>query len=200
MQSLAPDLPFLVDLLVDLTILGGALAAAYKFRVFDVMGHRYRSEVWCTSTPVGESEPGRFLFVGNFVIHNTGNRPLRVTRVRLSLQRPWEGDAVIDSERTTEVVAREFGGDAGTSWFQIRAGERSIFPLRVYLDELRAPLIFQCDFRWKHRGQPSEFAWLYDPRLPMTWWSEPTPGLPVAYDPWTETSPPADRDIDETCA
>jgi hypothetical protein len=192
--SLTSNLPSLIDLLVNLTILGGGLAAAYKFRVFDVLAHRYRSEVWCTSTPVSEPEPGRFLFVGNFVIHNTGDRPLRVTRVRLSLLKPSPDDTIIDSERTKEVVAREFGSDAGTSWFQIRAGERSIFPLRVYLDELSGPLIFQCDFRWKHRGQPSEFAWLYDPRLPMTWWSEPTPGLPDAYDPSAETSGSLPRD------
>lgn len=183
MEALVPGLSVTVDLLVDLTIVVGALAAAYKFRVFGVLAHRYRSEVWCTSTPVGEDEPGRVLFVGNFVIHNTGDRPLKVTYVRLSLRRPVAGDIVIDSERTTEVVAREFGLDAGTSWFQIRAGERSIFPLRVYLEELSGPLIFQCDFSWKHRGQPSEFAWLYDPRLPMTWWSEPTPSLPERIDP-----------------
>jgi len=185
MPSLTSDLPSLLSLLVNLTILVGGLAAAYKFRVFDVMAHRYRSEVWCTSTPVGESEPGRFLFVGNFVIHNTGDRPLKVTRVKLALRRPEAGDRIIDSDRTTPMVEREFGSDSGTSWFQIRAGERSIFPLRVYLDELPGPLVFQCDFDWKHRGRPSEFAWLYDPRLPMTWWSEPTPGLPDAYDPTT---------------
>ena len=48
------------------------------------------------------------------------------------------------------------------------------------------PLVFQCDFSWKHRGKPSEFAWLYDPRLPTTWWSEPTPALPEQYDPTTK--------------
>jgi hypothetical protein len=190
MQFPVPDLSFLIDLLVNLTILGGGLAAAYKFRVFDVMAHRYRSEVWCTSTPAREPEPGRFLFVGNFVIHNTGDRPLKVTRVRLSLQRPYEDDVIIDTERTREIVAREFASDEGTSWFKIRAGERSIFPLRVYLDDLSGPIIFQCNFFWKHRSQPSMFAWLYDPRLPMTWWSEPTPGLPEAYDPSAEMIPP----------
>ena len=191
MQFFAPDLPSLLDLLVSLTIIAGGLAAAYKFRVFDVMAHRYRSEVWCTSTPVAESEPGRFLFVGNFVIHNTGDRPLKVTRVRLSLEKPYEEDNIIDTERTSEIVVRELASDAGTSWFKIRAGERSIFPLRVYLDELPGPVIFRCTFSWKHRGQPSMFAWLYDPRLPMTWWSEPTPGLPEAYDPSAESTPPS---------
>lgn len=186
MQSLTSDLPSLLSLLVNLTILGGGLAAAYKFRVFDVMAHRYRSEVWCTSTPVGDSEPGRFLFVGNFVIHNTGDRPLKIKWVKLALRKPEPGDRIIDSDRTTPLVDREFGSDAGTSWFQIRAGERSIFPLRAYVDEMPGPLVFQCDFSWKHRGKPSEFAWLYDPRLPMTWWSEPTPALPEAYDPTTK--------------
>lgn len=177
------NLPDILGLLVNLTIVAGGLAAAYKFRVFNVMAHRYRSEVWCTSTPVGESEPGRFLFVGNFVIHNTGDRPLKVTKVRLALLEPEQGDRIIDSDRATRIVQREFGSDTGTSWFMIRAGERSIFPLRVYLDRIAGPMIFHCDFDWTHRGRPSEFAWLYDPRLPMTWRSEPTPSLPERYDP-----------------
>jgi hypothetical protein len=172
-----------LDLLVGLTILGGGLAAAYKFRVLDVLAHRYRSEVWCTSTPVGDEEPGRVLFVGNFVIENTGDRPLKVTRVMLSLLTPHRDDRIIDSDRAEPLVQRQFGSDSGSSWFTIKAGERSIFPLRVYLDPFAGPLIFKCDFEWTHRGHPSEFVWLYDPRLPMTWRSEPTSSPPDAYDP-----------------
>ena len=37
--------------LVQLTVLVGAGAAAYKFRVFNVLWHKYRSEVWCGSIP-----------------------------------------------------------------------------------------------------------------------------------------------------
>ena len=173
----------LLDVLVSLTILGGGLAAAYKLRVLDVLAHRYRSEVWCTSTPASDSEPGRILFVGNFVIHNTGDRPLKVTRVTLSVLTPYPDDRIIDSDRAEPLDQRHFGSDSGTSWFTIKAGERSIFPLRVYLDRFEGPLIFKCDFEWKHRGQPSEFAWLYDPRLPTTGWSEPPSSLADAYDP-----------------
>jgi hypothetical protein len=63
--------------------------------------------------------------------------------------------------------------------------------MRVYLEDISGPLIFHCTFSWKHRGSPSEFAWLYDPRLPMTWWSEPTPGLPEAWDPTDRHAPGA---------
>lgn len=183
MESVLTGLNGLLSVLVDLSILAGALAAAYKFRVFNVMAHRYRSEVWCTSGPVSEDEPGRILFVGNFIIHNTGDRPLKITQVRLSLLRPDPGDTIIDSDRATPIARRAFGSDSGSSWFMIRADERSIFPLRVYLDEISGPVIFHADFDWTHRGHPSEFAWLYDPRLPMTWRSEPTGSLPEAYDP-----------------
>ena len=182
-MQLSPDVQSVLDLLVSLTILGGALAAAYKFRVFDALAHRYRSEVWCTSTPVGEGEPGRILFVGNFVIHNTGDRPLKVNLVHLALLAPEQDDAIIDSDRAELMVERVFGSDSGSSWFRVGAGERSIFPLRAYLDRLDGPVLFRCVFSWKHRGRPSEFVWLYDPRLPMTWRSEPTPSLPDAYDP-----------------
>lgn len=183
MGALFDGLSGALGVLVDLTIVAGGLAAAYKFRVFNVMAHRYRSEVWCASTPVAEPEPGGFLFVGNFVIHNTGDRPLKITEVRLSLLRPERGDPVIDSDRAEPLVRRTFTADQGTSWFMLRAGERSIFPLRAYVDRLDGPVIFHCDFDWTHRGRPSEFAWLYDPRLPATWHSEPTPSLPEPYDP-----------------
>jgi len=183
MLSFLTDLPGVLGVLVNLTIVAGALAAAYKFRVFHVMAHRYRSEVWCASAPVGDNEPGRILFVGNFVIQNTGDRPLKITKVRLTLLQPEKGDKIIDSDRATPIVRREFGSDSGSSWFMIRAAERSIFPMRVYLDEMSGPVIFHADFDWTHRGRPSEFAWLYDPRLPMTWRSEPTASLPEAYDP-----------------
>lgn len=185
MWPLAGDLPSLLDLLVSLTVLGGALAAAYKFRVFDVLGHRYRSEVWCTSTPASPDEPGPILFVGNFVIHNTGNRPLKIGRVELSLLTPRKGDRVIDSDRVVDdpLLQREFVADTGTSWFRVGAGERSIYPVRGYIDDVSGPLLFTCRFEWKHRGEPSPFVWLYDPRMPMTWRSEPTGSLPEAWDP-----------------
>jgi hypothetical protein len=172
-----------LDRLVDLTLLLGALAAAYKFRVFDVLGHKFRSEVWCTSGKIGADQ--KTLFVGQYVIHNTGNRPMKISWVTLSLLRPrLEGDArIIDSDQADEIVTREFGSDTGVSWFKVGAGERSIFPLRCVLDEFPAPVLMRCRFRWKHGGQPSEFVWLYDPRLPATWWSEPTPGLPAEWDP-----------------
>ncbi len=59
MQAFLGGLPDYLGILVNATILAGAVVAAYKFQVFDVMAHRFRSEVWCTSTPVGEGEPGR---------------------------------------------------------------------------------------------------------------------------------------------
>lgn len=181
--------------LVDLTIVIGAVAAAYKFRVFDVLGYRYRSEVWCGSTPLSPEEGGGFLFVGNYVIHNTGSRPLRLSRVTLSLRRVERrpGDPVIDSdEHCVEILERKFDTDPGISWLTVGAGERSIFPLRCYLDAIDGPLMLVCTFGWTHGGDPSQFAWLYDPRLPTTWWSEPTPGLPDAWDPRTVVAPPPD--------
>lgn len=174
-----------LGILVDLTILFGALAAAYKFRVFDVLGQKYRSEVWCGSAPLGPDRD-RVLFVGNYVIHNTGERPLKVKKVTLQLLEPFPGDRIIDSDRTDKespLAKRVFEADVGTSWFKIRGGERSIYPIRAYVDRIDGPVVFLCTFEWKHRGEPSEFAWLYDPRLPMTWSSEPTPALPEAYDP-----------------
>lgn len=186
MQALFGPLPDVLGVLVNLTIVAGAIVAAYKFQVFDVLAHRFRSEVWCTSTAVGESEPGRILFVGNYVIHNTGERPLKVKKVTLQLLEPFPGDRIIDSDRTDKespLAKRVFEADVGTSWFKIRGGERSIYPIRAYVDRIDGPVVFLCTFEWKHRGEPSEFAWLYDPRLPMTWSSEPTPALPEAYDP-----------------
>jgi hypothetical protein len=166
--------------LVQLSVLVGAAAAAYKFRVFDVLGHKYRSEVWCGSMKTGSGSADGFLFVGNYVIQNTGSRPLKISSVQLRLLEPevTEESPIYDSERARELICRDFGTDTGVSWFKIGAGERSIFSLRCRLDRLPAPVLLECSFRWKHRGRPSPFVWLYDPRMPVTWWSEPTPGLP----------------------
>lgn len=174
-----------LGIMVNLTVLLGGLAAAYKFRVFDVLGHRYRSEVWCTSTPTGEAGARSILFVGNYVIHNTGSRPLLISRVTLELLEPARAGDIVVSDDARPIVTRDFRTDAGSSWFKVGAGERSIFPLRCYVEKLPTPVLMRCTFRWKHQGEPSEFVWLYDPRLPTTWWSEPTPGLPEAYDPAT---------------
>ena len=181
-----------LGILVNVTVLVGGLAAAYRFRVFDVLGHKYRSEVWCTSTPTVRD--GRILFLANYVIHNTGSRPLLLSSVTLSLLEPHPDDEIIDSDRALDppLVTRRFDLDAGSSWFRIGAGERSIFPLRCYLDELPAPVLVSCTFRWKRRKQPSPFIRLYDPRLPVTWWSEPTPGLPAAYEPPERVRPGRD--------
>lgn len=184
LQLLSESAQSWLSILVDLTVLIGAVAAAYKFRVFDVLGQKYRSEVWCGSTPMGSGDDHRCLFVGNYVIHNTGSRPLKINRVILSLREFTDrGTPILDSDDARELVRREYGEDSGVSWFKVGAGERSIFPLRCYLDAIEGPLVLVCNFEWLHGGEPSEFAWLYDPRLPMTWWSEPTPGLPEAWTP-----------------
>ncbi|MGD8321872.1 MAG: hypothetical protein PVJ02_15600 [Gemmatimonadota bacterium] len=170
--------------LVDLTILFGALAAAYKFRVFDVLGFKYRSEVWCEAGPLGPGADDPILFVGNYVIHNTGSRPLKISWVNLRLLKlePDE-QGILDSENGVKVAERKFDKDGGTSWFRVGAGERSIYPFRCYLPAIEGTLALECTFGWKHGGKPSEFVWLYDPRLPGTWWSEPTPARPEPWDP-----------------
>lgn len=169
---------------VDLTILFGALAAAYKFRVFDVLGFKYRSEVWCEAAPVGPDGQAPVLFVGNYVIHNTGSRPLKISWVKLRLLRLVPDEkGILDSDNGIELVVRTFDRDGGVSWFRVGAGERSIYPLRCHLPAIDGTLALECTFGWKHGGEPSGFVWLYDPRLPGTWWSEPTPGFPQPWDP-----------------
>lgn len=175
-----------VSVAIQVTVLVGALAAAYRFRVFDVLGHKFRSGVWCTSGEIDDS--GRTLFIGNYVIENTGSRPLKIARVTVELRTPVEVsqtrpdgvvDRVLDADEGSVLVRREYRPSGGISLYRVGAGERSIFPLRCYLDAFEPPVVFYCTCHWKHGGDPTLFAWLYDPRLPITWSSEPSPASPL---------------------
>ena len=176
------DLATVLDVLVSVSVLLGGLAAAYRFQVLD-FGHRYRSEVWCSSRPAGPETPGRRLFVGNYVIHNTGSRPLKVVRVGISLIVPVEEDGVLGAEGGRVLVHHWHTTDRGDSWFRIGAGERSIFPIRAYVEADDGPLMMRCTFDWTHGGSPSEFVWLFDPALPATWRSDPGADPPASPAP-----------------
>jgi hypothetical protein len=170
-----------VGIAIQVTVLIGALAAAYKFRVFNVLGHKFRSAVWCTSAQVDDT--GRTLFVGNYVIENTGSRPLKIAKVTLELREPveieqkrstGEVDWVLDADDGRVLVRRVYEPRGGISLYRVAAGERSIFPLRCFVDELPSPVSFYCMCHWDHGGDPTLFSWLYDPELPRSWSSDPT--------------------------
>jgi hypothetical protein len=69
------------SILVDLIVIVGGLLAAIKFRLFNSLGFRWRSEVTCTHTDLAS---GRVVFVGEYIVQNTGERPLDLLSVSLA--------------------------------------------------------------------------------------------------------------------
>ena len=73
--------------LVNVTVLLGVIVAVVKFRVFNLFTPRFRSEITCTHTDLAD---GRTLFRGNYMVHNTGERPIWIQNVNLKLMRALE--------------------------------------------------------------------------------------------------------------
>ena len=63
----------ITKVLVNLALLAGALVAVVKFRLYNILGHRFRSEVACAHVDLAD---GRVLFRGNYIVHNTGERQI----------------------------------------------------------------------------------------------------------------------------
>ena len=147
-------------LLVDVTLLLGALAAVIKFRLLNVLGHRWRSELTCAHW---DMEDGSIVFTADYILHNTGPRVLHLQRVTLRLvEARAEGplltpnEARVLAERTMVNTDKSLLG-----LFWIESGERTIFTLRCRLEKLPDTVFVMCGFDMKHRRVPAAFRGFY---------------------------------------
>src|SRR5947209_6048575 len=76
-------------LLQTLTVLVAAALAAIKFKIFEVWKQRYRTEMQCRhmALPNGET-----VFIAEYSIWNTGERPISIDRVSLGICRAKKED------------------------------------------------------------------------------------------------------------
>jgi hypothetical protein len=162
-----------------LAVLAAAVVAVIKFRVYNVLSPRYRSELVCNHYVLPDS---KVLFVADCTIHNTGDLPIDFDSVTLQLRaeipRPLtpkckpkdKDDTLIGADEDQFVIERviDTTDNVRRELLHIEAGERSIFPLRCKLAELPQVVFVHCVLSWKQSWLED---WLGD------WWKtrEPAP-------------------------
>ncbi|HEV7389299.1 MAG TPA: hypothetical protein VGN73_11870 [Gemmatimonadaceae bacterium] len=146
--------------LVDCTILIGALVAVIKLQLFNLLGLRWRSDLNCRHHPLST---GAVVFIAEYVLTNSGQRPLSLTTVTIKLvgAKAESGILVPDENR---VLARRFLQSttaAARGMFDLQPGERSIFTLRALLDHLDDTVFVLCAFEISNRREPAGYRGFY---------------------------------------
>ena len=150
------------SVLVNLSVLAAAVVAVIKFRLLHMFGRRYRSELQCTHHAL---ENGRAIFIGEYSVHNTGERPITLSRVTLCLHPAAREGVLLAPERQALLAERVLTSEDPDKrgLFQIEAGERSIFTLRCELPELNDVVFLLCQLSWPDRRDPAPYLGMYVP-------------------------------------
>jgi hypothetical protein len=150
----------LTEMLVNVSILAAAVVAVFKLRVFSLLSRRFRSEVECSHYTL---PGGRVVFVGEYTIHNTGERPITLSDVQVRLVGATKAGPVLAADEDAVLAERTYFTSEGAyeGLGRIEAGERSIFPLRCELDELPSTTYLIGSFRWPYKREPASFYGLY---------------------------------------
>ena len=147
--------------LVNVTVIVGALVAVVKLRLYNLLAHRFKSEVVCSHVNLAD---GRVLFCGDYIVHNTGDRQIWLKCVHLRLVcAKTTSDSLISPNEEAVLAERQLvrGGKPYKGLHRLEAGERSIFSLRCILDDLDDFTFFVCKFEWPYRRTPSPYISLY---------------------------------------
>lgn len=129
--------------LVDLTLMLGAVAAFAKFRFFNMLGHRWQSTLECAHF---ELPDGSIVFTADYTISNTGQRPLQVRSVSIRVVPTMlDGRLLVPDEAHLLAERHHDLSEAdGKGNLQLEPGERSIFTLRAVLPHLPDTLFVLC--------------------------------------------------------
>jgi hypothetical protein len=147
------------SVLVHVSIIAAAVAAAVKLRILHFLGRRYRSELACSHYTLAD---GRIIFIAEYTIHNAGERPLAVSRVTLTLHPATRDGVILVHDERTILANRTLVPDAQKrGLFLIEAGERSIFTMRCELPHLPEVAFVVCQLSWPTRRSPAPFIGMY---------------------------------------
>ena len=147
-------------LMVDIVVLLGALIAAIKFRIYNLFGHRWRSDLACAHYELSDSS---VIFTADYTVHNTGQRPLHLTTITVSLARTMQDGLLVVADNKQIFASRVFEEEnpAFKGLCQIEPGERSIFPIRVKLPALDDVIFVLCEFKVRHKRVPGAYRGMY---------------------------------------
>ena len=154
------ELHHISGVIVDITLLVGAVATVVKFRLLNVLAHRWRSELTCAHS---EMDDGSTVFTADYTLHNSGPRVLHVQRVTLRLVgAKTEGPLLVPDESIVLAERVLLPSDpALKGLFWIESGERAIFPLRAKLPVLPTTVFILCAFDLQRRRAPAAFRGFY---------------------------------------
>jgi hypothetical protein len=144
--------------LVNLFVLGGAVAALVKFKVFNMLAYRYTSELVCRHHSLPDGHPdGNIVFEADYLVRNIGDRPINLATVTLQLCAATLDENNLLKPHPTQVLADrvcKVSDRDKPGLFRIEAGERSIFTLRCQLRHLEPVVFVHCQIAWPIRRIP----------------------------------------------
>ena len=148
------------DILVNLTLITAAIASVLKFRLYRLYSRRYKTSFAGSHSAVA----GGVLFEGDYVIQNTGERPIELDHVWISLYEAAEDDdGQLQPDEGKEIASRPV--DCTKPEFEglrrIEAGERSTFAMRLRRERLPDYFFVLCRFSWQHPREPSSYRSFY---------------------------------------
>ncbi len=150
----------LTSILVHLTVFVASLVAIIKLKLYKLLEHRYQSEFRATHTPLSDN---KILFEGDYVVLNTGERPIKLTKVDIGLYgvQRINGQVVIDHDN--EIFKRVISIDDETvaGLMTIHSGEKVIFTVRCELSHLDDMMFVNCRFEWPYKRKPGSYLSLY---------------------------------------
>jgi hypothetical protein len=146
-------------IIVDVVITIGAIAAAIKFRMYNILGRRWRTDVASTHFDLHD---GSMILAIDYYIQNTGRRPLHVNQVSLVVEEVAQRDGLLEPAGTTILRRDMRAGDPRLAGlFQVEPGERSIFTIRARMPSLPEFMFITCSFSMPGTRNPSAFRSLY---------------------------------------
>ena len=150
----------LTGIIVDVVVIIGAIAAVMKFRLFNILGHRWRSDLACSHYVLPDSS---VIFTVDYTINNTGQRPLRLSDVtiRVTGVRNENSLLVPDDERVLAMRRLRPEDPTLKGLFQIEPGERTIFTLRAQLPDLDDAVFILCEFGLPQKRVPGGYRGFY---------------------------------------
>jgi hypothetical protein len=147
------------SVLVNVSVLAAAIAAAIKARILQLLARRYRSELCCRHHVLADR---RIVFVVEYAVQNTGERPIALSQVRLTLHPPVREQALLLHDPNAVLAQRALvPGPATRGLFLVEAGERSIVTLRRELPELPEITFVPCQLSWPDRRAAAPFIGMY---------------------------------------
>jgi hypothetical protein len=168
----------ILEVVASFTVASAAIAAIVKYRMFNLFGHRWESNLACSDRRLGS---GRSLFVAEYRVANSGQRPLRIRKVVLTLMGARVDGAdgatgLLKPARDRVLCTRTIPDDVGTPGnLDVQPGERSIFTLRCELPELPELVFVECRLEFAHKRAAALFVGLHA-RQPPTPSASPAAG------------------------